>query len=70
VHPIRRYCRDRAISERAFAETCGLSSAYISQICTGKAKPGREAALTIVMKTGGAIRIEDLLTWSPREMTQ
>jgi len=64
-HPIKRYCVARRIKQREFARVVGLSEGFISQLILGHEKCGRESALLIVERTGGVIRLEELLTWAP-----
>lgn len=70
MHPIKRYCDRRGIRQRAFAQLVGLSEGYVSQLISGRERCGKHAALKIVQKTGGAVTLEDLLTWEPSEPTQ
>ena len=62
-HPIRRYCDDRELTQRAFADIVGFTEGFISQMIRGHDVCGRNAAIQIVKKTGGEIRLEELLTW-------
>ena len=62
-HPIRRYCQDRELTQRDFADLVGLSEGYVSQMIAGHYECGKNAALQIVTKTGGKIQLEELLTW-------
>ena len=63
THPIAQYCNKHEITKLAFARQVGLSEPYICQMISGRDKPGRNAALTIVAKTGGEVPLERLLTW-------
>jgi len=62
-HPIRSYCVERNLRQREFAKTVGLSEGFISQLILGRERCGRDAALSIVEKTGGEIDLTELLTW-------
>ena len=68
MHPIKRYCTEHEISQRAFAGICGLTPAYISQMVNGHVTPGRIAGETIVRVTGGEIRLSELFSWEPRDV--
>ncbi len=62
-HPIRRYCELHGLTQRTFADIVGFSEGFISQMIRGHDVCGRSAAIQIVKKTGGEIRLEELLTW-------
>lgn len=68
-HPIRRYCLERNISQRDFAAVVGLTEGFISQLVHGHEVCGRSAAIEIVKKTGGEIRLEELITWEANKKT-
>ena len=65
MHPIRRYCEKHGLRQAHFADRCGLSKPYISQIINGRQKVGANAARDIVAASGGEITFEELLTWKP-----
>lgn len=67
MHPIRRYCEQRKIRQRVFAELVGLSEGFVSQLITGRERCGRDAGLKIVQRTGGAIELVELLSWDRSE---
>lgn len=69
AHPIKRYCKANQMSQREFARAVGLSEGFVSQLVNGHEKCGREAALQIEERTGGRIRLRELLTWRSRETT-
>ncbi len=64
MHPIQRYCKERGITQRAFAEQAGLSEGFISQLISGRDRCGRNAGLQIVAFTDSEISLEELLTWN------
>ena len=65
MHPIKRYCEKRGLSQREFADQVGLSEGFISQLIRGHEVCGRQAALQIHDKTHGAVGLEELLKWEP-----
>lgn len=65
MHPIREYCENKGITQKAFAQRVGLSEGFISQLVRGREFCGRAAGLQIVEECGGAISLEALLTWKP-----
>ena len=65
THPIARYIDEAGITQREFATRCGLSPQFVNDMIAGRYTPGVATAKTIVEKTGGSIRLDELLTWEP-----
>lgn len=66
LHPIRAFCTDKAITQRAFADTVGMTEGFISQLITGRERCGRNAALAIQTATGGVITVSDLFEYEDK----
>ena len=66
-HPIKLYCREYGISQKALAAQAGLSYSYLNQIVNGHETCGRRAALSLSAVTGGYVQLADILTWQPEE---
>lgn len=63
LHPIRRYCRERGLTQVEFADLVGLSESFICDMIAGRKWPSYPVARRISQRTRGDIGIGDLLAW-------
>ena len=64
-HPIRAYCKLNGIRQKEFADICGVSATFISDLIHNRAGCGRQAALRIKRHTG--ITCDALMEWGVKE---
>ena len=60
MHPIRKYCIRKGLSQKAFAKIADLHPQEVSNFINGIKLPGKTAAQKITKATGGEIIFRDL----------
>lgn len=61
---LRKYLWDNELCMSTFAKKIGYSRTYLSQVMSGKVKPGKRCARDIEVGTGGVITAAELLDGS------
>lgn len=60
MHPIKKYCEDKGLTQKQFAELAGLHYQEISNFINGVKSPGKSAADKIARASRGEITFRDL----------
>lgn len=55
---LSKHLSDTNTSQRAFAELIGCSPSYLSEIMSGRKRPGMDLAFKIHRATGGKVTVE------------
>jgi len=54
---LRKYLKENAITQEAFAASIGVGQAFVSKLANGDMLPSRELAIKIEDQTGGIVTI-------------
>lgn len=60
MHPIKKFCEEKNLSQKQFAEMAGLHPQEISNFINGLKSPGKIAASKITKASDGTITFRDL----------
>ena len=62
MEKLREYLCNAGVTQRAFAETVGLSRSHLNEIISGRKRPSLDLAFAIARATSGTVSVE---AWEP-----
>ncbi len=67
THPLESYLAREGETQVEFAARLGVSKQQVNNVLRGRAWFGRAVANRVVEITGGAVSLEKLMTWGPKD---
>ena len=61
MHPIKKFCKERKLTQKELAASAYISAPYLTQIVKGQRRPTPPVALRIQQATGGKVGVLELL---------